>query len=235
MRTIICLCIYAVTILVLTPWIVVCVLFGLREPLAATGKAALKIGRPVLGLEIEAAGLDRIDPRTPYVYMANHESFLDGPILFAVIPRLIRVILKKEIFRVPILGPSMRFVGFVSVDRKGAKGGKKSIDQAARLMAEYGFSFLVFPEGTRSRDGHLQPFKRGGFFLAMAGGVPIVPVTIRGTFELMPRGRFFIDKGPVHVEFHKPVAVGDVTEATMSSLMDRVRGIIRSEKGEEER
>ena len=232
MRTIACLCFYVVAVLALTPLILVCALFGLRETVAAAGRTALLVGRPILGLRIEVVGLDRIRPGTPFVYMSNHESFLDGPILFAVIPRLVRVILKKEVFRIPIIGLSMRVVGFVPVDRKGVKGGKQSIDRAARLMAERGYSYLVFPEGTRSRDGRLQPFKRGGFFLALAGRAPIIPVTIRGTFGLMPRGRFFVRPGLVRVEFHEPVAVEGHTVQGMSRLMDEVRGIIRSSLGE---
>jgi 1-acyl-sn-glycerol-3-phosphate acyltransferase len=232
MRTIICLCVYVLAVLVLIPFLVVCFAFGLREPMAAAGKAALRIGRPILGLRIEVAGRDRLDPSMPCVYMANHLSFLDGPILFAVIPRLVRVILKKEILRIPIIGQGMRFIGFVPVDRKGIKAGKQSIDRAVQLMAERGYSYLVFPEGTRSRDGRPQPFRRGGFFLALAGGVPIVPITIRGTYELMPRGRFFVKPGPVRVAFHDRVPVAGVDPNVLPGLMDRIQRIIQPGGGE---
>jgi 1-acyl-sn-glycerol-3-phosphate acyltransferase len=232
MRTVACICVYAAAVAALTPLILVCVLFGLDGLLGAAGKAALRLGRPILGLRIEVAGIDRIRPGTPCVFMANHESFLDGPILFAVIPGLVRVILKKEVFRIPVVGPGMRSVGFVPVDRKGARGGPQSIERAARLMAGRGYSYLVFPEGTRSRDGRLQPFRRGGFFLALAGGAPIVPVTIRGTFALMPRGRFFVRPGLVRVEFHAPVAVEGHTVQGMARLMDGIRGVIASALGE---
>ncbi len=233
MRTIVCLGVYVLAVLIIIPFLLVCFVFGLREPVAAAGKAALKLGRPILGLKLKVAGLQRLDPGTPYVYMANHLSLLDGPILFAVIPRLVRVILKKEVFRIPVIGQGMRFVDFVPVDRKGFKAGKKSIERAVRLMAERRYSFLVFPEGTRSRDGRLQAFKRGGFFLALAGGAPIVPITIRGSYELMPRGRFFVKKGPVGVEFHEPVPVAGYGPETLSALVDRIRDIIRSEGGED--
>jgi 1-acyl-sn-glycerol-3-phosphate acyltransferase len=235
MRTILCVCVYALAVLVLAPVLLVCFVFGLREPVAVIGKAALRLGRLILGLKVDVAGLECLDPKTPCIYMANHLSFLDGPILFAVIPRSVRVLLKKEVFRIPVIGQSMRFIGFVPVDRKGLKAGKRSIDRAVRLMAERGYSFLVFPEGTRSRDGRIRPFKRGGFFLALAGGSPIVPVTIRGSFDLMPRGRFFVKKGTVRVEFHEPVPVAGYRPETMSGLVDRVRDIIRSEGGEDKR
>jgi 1-acyl-sn-glycerol-3-phosphate acyltransferase len=117
------------------------------------------------------------------------------------------------------------------VDRKGTEGGKKSIAQAAKLMREKGYSFLIFPEGTRSRDGKLQPFRRGGFFLALEGGAPIVPVSIRGTFEIWPKGQRAARRGKVSVVFHDPVPVAGFAPATMGELMERVRQAILSEMG----
>lgn len=233
MRTILCVFVYVLAVLVLTPVLLVCFVFGLREPFAAIGKAALRLGRLILGFKVDIAGLERLDPKTPCIYMANHLSLLDGPILFAVIPGSVRVLLKKEVFRIPVIGQSMRFIGFIPVDRKGIRAGKRSIDRAVRQMAERGYSFLIFPEGTRSRDGRIQPFKRGGFFLALASGAPIVPVIIRGSFGLMPRGRFFVKKGTVRIEFHDPVPVAGYRPDTVSGLVDRVRDIIRSEGGED--
>jgi 1-acyl-sn-glycerol-3-phosphate acyltransferase len=147
------------------------------------------------------------------------------------IPGTARVILKKSILRVPVLGLAMRHVGFVPVDRKGAEGGKRSIARAAALIRERGYSFLIFPEGTRSRDGSLQPFRRGGFFLALASGAPIVPVSIRGTFELMPKGQRSARPGKVGIVFHPPIPVAGHTAETMGRLMDEVRQAILSEKG----
>ena len=165
---------------------------------------------------------------TPYIFMSNHLSFLDGPLLFWAIPRSIRVILKKEVFRIPVIGLGMRLVDFVPVDRKGLRGGRRSIDRAVRLIREKGFSFLIFPEGTRSRDGKLQAFRRGGFFLAVESRTPIVPISIRGTFELMPRGSFFVRRGRVKIVFHEPVPVNDYGADRFSGLSDRVSSIIQS-------
>jgi len=116
----------------------------------------------------------------------------------------------------------MRFVGFVPVDRKRVSGGKRSIDEAARMMKERGYSFLIFPEGTRSRTGHLQPFKRGGFFLAVAAQAPIIPITIKGTFELMPKGRLFRRRGKIKVIFHKPVETAGQGIEDIPTLIDQV-------------
>jgi len=219
---------YVVLVVLLTPVILFCMLAGLRDPLIGVGQWAMRVSRRVLGVEVAVSGLERIDRRTAYVFMPNHLSFIDGPMVMTIIPGAARVILKRSVLRIPVVGMAMRFVGFVPVDRKGTEGGKKSVARAAELMRTRGWSFLVFPEGTRSRDGRPGPFRRGGFFLALASGAPIVPVTIRGTFELMPKGQWFARRGTVGVTFHDPVPVAGATTETMTGLMDRVREAILS-------
>lgn len=226
MRTVAAALFCVAYLVLITPFILVCLLVGLRDPLIAAGLWAVRACRRILAIEVEITGLERLDPKTPSVFMSNHESFLDGPLLLMVIPGAARVILKKSVLRIPVLGAAMRHAGYVPVDRKGAEGGKRSIARAAGLMRERGYSFLIFPEGTRSRDGRLGPFRRGGFFLALAAGAPVVPVTVRGTFELMPKGRPFARKGKVEVVFHEPVPVTGHSAETMAELMDRVRRAI---------
>jgi len=222
---------YAVLLILLAPVVLFCMLTGLREPIIAIGKWAVRAGRRVLGVRVEVEGLERFDPRRPHIFMSNHESFMDGPLLLSLIPGTPRVIFKRSLMRVPVLGLGMRHVGFVPVDRRGAEGGKKSIARAAALIRERGYSFLIFPEGTRTRDGKLQPFRRGGFFLALASGAPIVPVTIRGAFELMPRGQWYARRGRVGVTFHDPIPVAGCEEETMGALMDKVRAAVLSAQG----
>ena len=133
-----------------------------------------------------------------------------------------------NIFRIPIIGQGMKVAGFIPVDRKRMKGGKKSIEEAARQVKEKGLSFLIFPEGTRSRDGRLQPFKRGGFFLALDSQASIVPISIQGTYELMPRKSFFAKKGKIKVLFHAPHPVKDYDRQTLPQLIEVVRDTIKS-------
>jgi 1-acyl-sn-glycerol-3-phosphate acyltransferase len=114
------------------------------------------------------------------------------------------------------------------VDRKGVKGGKRSIAKAVRMVREQGYSFLIFPEGTRSLDGKMQRFRRGGFFLAVETGAPIVPVTISGTFALMPKGQKFARKGRVQVVFHDPIQTAGYAIETMAGLMEKVKEAILS-------
>jgi 1-acyl-sn-glycerol-3-phosphate acyltransferase len=231
MRTIALGTFYALLLILITPFIVVCILTGMRNPLIRVGQWAVRVGCRVLGIRLEVVGLELADPGTACIFMANHLSFLDGPLLAMAVRRPVRIILKKSIFRIPVLGIGMRHVGFVPVDRKGAKGGQKSLRRAAELMREKGYSFLVFPEGTRSRDGATQAFRRGGFFLALESRAPIVPVTINGTFELMPRGQWHARKGPVRIVFHEPIPVAGYTPETMGTLMEKVRASITLDLG----
>jgi 1-acyl-sn-glycerol-3-phosphate acyltransferase len=122
----------------------------------------------------------------------------------------------------------MRFVGFVPVDRKGVKSGRRSIEQATQSIQTKGYSYLIFPEGTRSHDGEMLPFRRGAFFLAINSQAPIVPITIDGTIGLMPKGSPFAKKGTVKVIFHKAISVTGLTEEDMPVLMEDVRARIRS-------
>jgi 1-acyl-sn-glycerol-3-phosphate acyltransferase len=228
MRTALLVLFYVGLVILITPFIVFCMLTGLRDPLIAVGQWAMRVSGLVLGIKVEVSGLDRIDQRTALIFMPNHISFLDGPLLEMLIPGAARVVLKKSVLRIPVVGLAMRFVGFVPVDRKGIKGGKRSIAKAIRMVREKGYSFLIFPEGTRSRDGKLQRFRRGGFFLALETGASIVPVTIRGTFELMPKGQKYARKGTVRVAFHDPIQTAGYAIETMAGLMEKVKEAILS-------
>ncbi|UCE39955.1 MAG: 1-acyl-sn-glycerol-3-phosphate acyltransferase [Candidatus Aminicenantes bacterium] len=228
MRTIILLIIYVLITLLLIPVLLLCYVIGNSRPLLWAGKNAMRIGPKILGIRIKVSGIDVIEQNKSYIFMSNHLSFLDGPLLYFVIPLPIRVILKKEIFRIPVIGLGMKQVDFVPVDRKSMRGGKKSIDHAASLMKEKGYSFLIFPEGTRSRNGKLQEFRRGGFFLATASQSAIIPISIQGTYELMPKGRFFVKKGNIKVAFHPPIYVNGYNKDNLPILLKEVRFAIQS-------
>jgi 1-acyl-sn-glycerol-3-phosphate acyltransferase len=227
MRTIIFLALSVLITLVFIPLIFFCWIFRCSQILIWAGKQFLRIAPKILGVHIEITGTDKIEKHRSYIFMSNHLSFLDGPLLFMTIPQPIRVILKKEVFKIPVIGLGMRQVDFVPVDRKGIKGGKKSIDRAAQLIKEKGYSFLIFPEGTRSLDGQLQTFRRGGFFLALNSGVPIVPISIQGTYELMPKESFFVKKGSIRLIFHPAVPVEEYTPKNLPELINKVQNIIR--------
>jgi 1-acyl-sn-glycerol-3-phosphate acyltransferase len=218
------------TILTLPAILVLLLSALLRRPEAflAYGVWTMRVGQRLLGIEVEAEGRERLDRRTPYVFMCNHLSFLDAPALVTVIDRPVRSIVKRFVFRIPVFGWGMRLAGFVPVDKEGIGEGRKRIARASGLIREKGYSFLVFPEGQRSWDGRLQPFRRGGFFLALEAGAPIVPVSIAGTFELMPRVSRRVRKGHVRIVFHEPIAAAGFSPETLPELMERVRAAIAS-------
>lgn len=227
-RTIILVPLLIVSLLAMLPLLIFCALAGRPAPLLAFARGVIRMALAILGLRWSVSGLDSIDPGRPAVYMANHQSLFDGPILFLLIPRSPRVILKKSLLRIPILGQAMRFTGFVPVDRRGESGGKAAIAQAARLMKERECSFLIFPEGTRTWDGRLGEFRRGGFFLAAAAKAPIVPVTIDGAFDVMPRGRKIPRRGRIRFVFHPALDAADPSETAMAVCAERVRSAITS-------
>lgn len=228
MRTLILCLVYALVIFLAIPLFIFCFVIRWRIPLLLLGKAAIAAGLKILGIQLNISGRDSVDRVNPSVFMANHQSFLDGPLLFYLIPRVVRVIMKKEIIRIPIIGWAMGFVGFVTVDRKGQKSGHRSIERATRLIKTKGFSYLIFPEGTRSLDGKIKSFRRGAFFLSIDSQTPIVPITIEGTYDLMPKGSRLTKKGTVRVTFHKAVSVNGLTQEDLPALMEQVRAQIRS-------
>lgn len=228
MRTALLVLFYLLVVVLGSPFILFCVLAGRRDPVLSYGLWAMRVSRRILAIRVDVSGIEHADPASSRIYMPNHASLLDGPLMMMLIPGRPRVILKKSILRLPIVGAAMRFIGFVPVDRKGARSGKRSIERAAALMRQRGYSFLIFPEGTRTFDGRLGPFRRGGFFMALETGAPIVPVTILGSRELMPKGRPYARRGRISVVFHEPVPAEGQGPEAVSALMARVRAAILS-------
>lgn len=228
MRTIVLLFVYVVIIILVIPVLIILYILRLKLPIFWITKGVLKFGQKILGIRLEVSGLENIDKKKSYIFMPNHLSILDGPLMVMLIPQPVRVILKRGVFRIPVIGQVMRHVNFVSVDRRGKRGGRESIEKASTLMKEKGYSFLIFPEGTRSYDGRLQRLRRGGFYLALNSQVPIVPITIKGTYEIMPKGSFFIKKGNIRVTFYPPVSVRGMDRDSIPVLLSKIQSTILS-------
>jgi 1-acyl-sn-glycerol-3-phosphate acyltransferase len=130
-----------------------------------------------------------------------------------------------ELFKIPIFGRAMRKAGYISIDRYDRESAFKSLDVAAKKIKN-GVSVLIFPEGTRSRDGKIRPFKKGGFVLAIDSGVPIVPVVIKGTHVIMTKGKFRVNPGYVSMVIHKPIDTSVYTRETKEALIESVRRVI---------
>jgi 1-acyl-sn-glycerol-3-phosphate acyltransferase len=158
--------------------------------------------------------------------MANHSSNLDPPVLIPLLPGHVVIYLKASLMRIPVLGYAMRLAGFIPVLRGGNVAAAKATSAAAQRALEQGSCLVLFPEGTRSRDGSLLPFKRGPFFLAMDAGVPVVPVSITGATEMLPKGSKNLKSGTVTVTFHAPLRPAEY--ADKEELMEAVRRAIQS-------
>jgi 1-acyl-sn-glycerol-3-phosphate acyltransferase len=165
--------------------------------------------------------------------MTNHVSNLDPPIQIPLIPRRTSVMVKKELFKVPILGRAMRMGSLVPVDRGNRDAGIEAVRAAKSVVVEQGVNMTIYIEGKRSFDGKLLPFKKGPFYLAMECGVPVIPITIVGTHYTMPKARFAIRPGRVKVIFHSPIQPQDF--GSRDCLMEKVRAAIESGLPEEYR
>jgi 1-acyl-sn-glycerol-3-phosphate acyltransferase len=189
-------------------------------------------GVRLAGVRVEVIGRENLDPARAYIFMSNHVSNLDPPIQIPLIPRRTSVMVKKELFRTPILGRTMRMGSLVPVDRGNREAGIDAVE-AARAVIAQGISMMIYVEGKRSFDGKLLPFKKGPFFLAMECRVPVVPMTIVGTYEAMPKKRFAIKPGVVRVIFHPAIEPEDFGDR--DSLMKEVRTVIEGGLPEEYR
>jgi 1-acyl-sn-glycerol-3-phosphate acyltransferase len=182
-------------------------------------------GRSILwvsGIRVNVSGFDREWVKRPNIYMSNHQSNFDIPVLLSALPAQFRWLAKAELFKIPIFGSSMRGAGAISIDRSNRKSAFVSLKLAAKMIRS-GTSVMIFPEGTRSTDGQLLPFKKGGFVLAVDAAVPIVPIVISGTHEIMPKGRLLIRRRTVRIDVGPPVQSSDYKRKTKDDLMSRVR------------
>ena len=176
-------------------------------------------------ISVTVNGLANIDPGQSYVYMSNHQSNFDIPVLLAHLPVQFRWLAKAELFKIPIFGRAMRGAGYVKIDRFNQESAFESIKEAGSRMKN-GVSVMIFPEGTRSRDGKIRPFKKGGFIMAVDSGVPIVPVILQGTRSIMEKSSLKINTGEVSLNIAVPIATTGFSRDNKDDLIDSVRTVI---------
>jgi 1-acyl-sn-glycerol-3-phosphate acyltransferase len=177
------------------------------------------------GVQVQVAGLERLDPSRSYVFAANHQSIYDIPILFASLPFQLRIIAKASLGGIPFMGWHLRRTGHVLVDR--AKPGAGIMKKMARLVREQ-HSLIVFPEGTRSTDGSVARFKGGSFLIALEAGLPVAPISIQGSRHVMFRGRLMVCPGMVTVTVHEPIETSGVPREAVRELSARVHDVVAS-------
>jgi len=178
------------------------------------------------GLEYEVSGLEKLDPDAKYVFVGNHESALDIPVAVACLPYNIVFLAKKELFRIPLFGWGMYAAGMVRVDRQNREKAGLSIDRAVRYLKRSCSSVLVYPEGTRSRTGELGRFKKGSFLLAIKTQLPVVPVTIIGSREVLPRNSFKFRRKKIRLKVGAPILTQGLTEDKRDELLRQTYAVI---------
>ena len=161
-------------------------------------------GVRLAGVRVQSVGLDKLDPARTYLFMSNHVSNLDPPIITPLIPKRTSVLVKKELFSFPILGRAMRMGSMIPVDRGNRDAGIESV-RVAKQVVHQGLNMSIYVEGHRSFDGRLLPFKKGPFYLAMESKAPIIPISIWGSEHMMTKGSLRIKPGTAHLTFHPPL------------------------------
>ena len=178
-------------------------------------------------MTVTVLGADNMKPQTSYVITANHQSFYDIYVLYGWLGVDFKWVMKKELEKVPVLGPACKMLGHIFIDRSDTKQAVETIN-AAKAKIVNGTSVVFFPEASRSTDGILKPFKKGAFKMALDLGLPIVPVTISGTRKVLPKGGIDLKPGSVTLTIHPPVPVKNYSEENLTELMERTRRIMNS-------
>ncbi len=198
-------------------------LFGDRqETIHSIGRLWSRMFLYVAGINVRIEGLDRISS-PPYVFMCNHQSALDIHALLAKLPVSFKWIAKRQLFAIPMFGWAIRKAGYISIDRENPREALKAIEEASQRIRE-GTNIIIFPEGTRSADGKLLPFKKGGFTLALRAMVPVVPIGIYGSSALQPKGSSIpLKKGVIYIEVGHPIILDGMDRSKKTRVMDNVR------------
>jgi 1-acyl-sn-glycerol-3-phosphate acyltransferase len=174
-------------------------------------------------------GTERIEQGTQYFFLSNHLSNFDVPLLFRAIPTPIRYLAKKELYKIPVFAQALNVAGIIKIDRGAGASSYAAINEGVAKAKENGYSLIVFPEGTRSRDGDLHPFKKGAFRMAIATQLPVVPVTVNGTWEVWPPGSKLFYKGHASVVIHAPIPTTGMTAKDIDTLRTKVYEVVEAQ------
>ena len=177
------------------------------------------------GVRVSIEGTGQVPKEGSYIFMSNHQGSYDIFALHGHLPFDFKWLAKKELFSIPFFGWTMAAAGYVSIDREGNRDTVKAMNEAAQKIRD-GMSLLIFPEGSRSPDGSIQPFKKGGFSLAIKSKAPIVPVSIAGSREIMPKGQKVANPGRIRIRLGEPIETRDCTLKDWSVLMKKVAEVI---------
>ena len=184
----------------------------------STGRAAMRVARfwsrsllLFARVRVKVEGLEKIDPGASYVFCSNHLSYMDTPVVLSSIPAEFRFLAKEELFQIPLLGTHLKQAGHIPVPREDPRRAIRTMSRAGSIMRERGVSLLVFPEGGRSHDGVLQPFKEGAAYIAIKAQAPLVPVAVMGTREILAMGSAAFHPGRVRLQIGHPIPTEGLT------------------------
>jgi len=177
------------------------------------------------GVKVMVEGLENIDANTSYVFVGNHQSHYDVPAVFSIVKNTMRFFTKKELFSIPLFGWAMSSAGMIKIDRSDRKEAINSMNLAVETIHK-GVSLVVFPEGTRSADGKIQPFKKGGFVIAIRGKIPILPISISGSSFILKKHSLMIEPGVIKIVFDKPIDTSKFSKTEKEKLIEVTRQVI---------
>jgi len=221
-------------IAVLAPFLIILFLITRREnAIYSPVRMFVRLGLLFVGVKVKVTGLENLDPSQSYIFTPNHQSLIEVPLFVTYLGRNPAYLAKKEVFKYPLFGYGIGLMGVVPVDRSNTKAAVES----ARLATENlrrGKSYVVYPEGTRSPDGRLLPFKKGAFMMAIEANVPVVPVTISGATRIMPKAKVKVYPSTVRITVHEPISTKGYTKDNVHDLVERARAKIYSALSEDE-
>jgi len=193
----------------------------------------IRAGLAMVGVRIEVSGLERLDPNQTYIFTPNHQSLIEVPLFVTYLGRNPAYLGKKEVFKYPVFGYGIRLIGVVPVDRSNSPAAVESAKLATANLRK-GKSYVVYPEGTRSRDGRMLPFKKGAFMMAIDAGVPVVPVTVSGATRIMPKAQIKVFPSTVRITVHEPISTAGYSKENVSELVEKTRAKVFSALDESE-
>ena len=180
-------------------------------------------------VRIKVQGHENIDPKASYIFVANHQSLYDMPLVYGWLKNNFKWIIKKEFRKMPIMGKTCELMGHIFIDRSNPMRAKHSLDIAKQNLKQGNSSIFLFPEGTRTRNGQIGKFKRGAFTIARDLHLPIVPITINGAFNALPKGLNYITPGTIEMIIHSPIDTININDENLNELINQVKTIIQTD------
>jgi 1-acyl-sn-glycerol-3-phosphate acyltransferase len=215
-------------VLLMGPFVLLWTLIA-REPhlLYILARLCIRTAGWMSGVHVIVEGREKILPGKNYVFLSNHQGNFDGPVLCHVVPRDLRALIKKEMMRLPVLSLILKQAQYVPIERLNPRQAQAGIELGAQMLMD-GKSFFAFPEGTRSRDGHLGEFKKGVFIMAIKAQTPVIPITILNSNKIQPPGSYGIRPGSIRVIFHDPIDTEGMNLEDRNRLVQLTRDAIAS-------